>query len=258
MAEFHFVCIGTICQRHQLMAEADTENRAFANEFFNFFDNGSQILRVPRPVGKENAVRLGSKNFLRACKRREHGKAATEACQIVKNVLLNAVIHNSYMVFAFAHCINFRSCNFGYLVMNFRQCQQFVNFFLRHFIRNDNALQNAVVSQLSGNGTRIYANQYRNILFIKKIFQRFFVFPVARVVAQLADNIALEEAPSALVKIFIDTVIAYQRISHYNNLVAKRGVSQSFLITAHARCKNNFADSIAFAVQSTSVNAAVF
>ena len=163
------------------------------------------------------------------------------------------------MQLALAHRVHLRSGNLSNLVMHLRSSQKLLYLFLRHFCRNDNALQYAVVTNLTRNRTGVHAYERRDILLLKEGLQSLLIAPVARAIAELADNEALEEAFFALGEQRVAAIVAYQRIGHNYDLAAEGRISQGFLIAAHAGGENNLAYSIAFAaIQSAFINTAVF
>ena len=171
------------------MAHADTENRFLAHKLFNLFYSKANILRVPRTIGQEDAVRICSQDGFGFRVSRENRQAAAASLQGFQNVFFYDKVVNSYMEFRFvatAMAFPLRG-NAHNLVSRQGLFQQAFDAFLRRIHRANNAFHNAVVTDAARNSAGIHFVEARDTVSAKVFFEYAFVLPVRREAAQFAN-----------------------------------------------------------------------
>ena len=92
MAEFQFEGIPAQRQPHDLVSEADPEHRDLAQKSADRFHGVRNRLRVSRPVGEEDPIRLYLQNPIRAGRRGDERDVETVGHQHPQDVLLDPEI----------------------------------------------------------------------------------------------------------------------------------------------------------------------
>ena len=244
MAEFQLVGVGTHGQRNQLVAKADAEHRLFANQLLHFLNDLRHVLRVARAVGQENAVRIHGQHFLRRGMGRHNRQVAAQVVEGIEDVLLDAEIHYHHVRAVIFHLVNLRRSNLLHHFLLDWHSKQLLNLHLGSILRHDDALHAAHGTDFAGNGTGIHVVQARHALTGKEIRQLALQLPVAALIAQLADDEAVDKGLPGLHELLSHAVVAYQRKGQGDNLAAIGRVRQNLLIAGHACIKYYLAGSL--------------
>ena len=142
--------------------------------------------------------------------------------------------------------------------MPFRRGKELLDVFIRHIIRNDDALKRTVSPDAARNGPRVHISKDRNMVLFKEGKDRSFVAPRTRFIAEFINDKPFIAAAIPLIKNGIAAIVADERIGKDYNLSAERRVRQGFLIAAHACCEDDFTNSRMVPIKGSFIDTTIF
>ena len=249
MPVFQPMRIGARCKGHQLVSQTDRKYRYVRFiQSADFPDDLHAALRISRPVGKHNAVRLCTQDFFCQSMRRINRDFTAARLQgLCDMIFCPEIQQRNFRPGSFQHFFLF-AC---YLLHYISYCIRFYfwqKFFymatillITLFCKN-HAVHRAFFPQQLCQGTRIDACNARNIMFFQKVLDRAFAAEIAGRPGQFPYNISIRPRPLRFHIVKTDPVIPNQRIGHYNCLPCIGRVGQHFQISGHGCVKYNLAD----------------
>src|ERR1051325_11862583 len=92
MAELKLIGFGAAGETHELVTQADAENRRAAHEFTNIRDFCLERLRIAGAIGEEDSVRFERQDIFGRGEGRHNGYAAPDVSEPAEDIALNPVV----------------------------------------------------------------------------------------------------------------------------------------------------------------------
>ncbi|MNS94212.1 hypothetical protein D3C72_1284230 [compost metagenome] len=271
VAVLHLEGLGTHCQGHDLVAQADTERgHATVHDLACGHDGVIAGLWVTRAVGQEDTIRLVLEHVGGRGLGRHHGHAAAALGQHAQNIALDAVVvghHMEFMVLQLA--VPRRAVGTGQLPFGLRPlvglgnthhlgqiqalhaggclgCSDgFVNTCLRYDFTliqtHDGAILCALVAQQAGELAGVDVGDGNGLGALEVGRQCFGAAEVAGQEWQILDDQACSIDFVGLNILSVDPVVADVRIRECHDLLAVTGVGKDFLIAGHGGVEHHLA-----------------
>jgi hypothetical protein len=262
MAELHLHRLRAHRQPHQLVPEADAEQRhARIDELARRVDRVVARLGVAGAVGQQHAVRLQRQRLASRGLRRYYGDAAAALGQLAQDVILDAEIVGDHVEFAvrylgiahtqfpFALCprVGFGAAYFpgqihsGQSGETARRCERC------RLVRagGDATVLRALGAQDARQLACIDPGDRHHVVGFEIVRQRLRVAPVAHRQRQIADHQPAGEYPARLHIFGIHPDVADVRIGQCDDLLAVGRVGEDFLIAGHRGIEYHLADAAA-------------
>ena len=232
------------------MTETDSENREFAGKLLYVFNRNNVFLRVTRAVREHDSVGIHLDNFLSRSVIRKNRNLAAPCDKLTHNVLLCAVVEKRNPVF----CSPIRHGIFFLTAYTLDRVNNPVSLYLVivDIVRraDDFGVHNALFTDYSRNFTGVNSVNTDYPLLLEEGVEVVLRPEIGRQLAPLPDNIAADVGLVAFKVLLHNAVVADkgERLHNYLSVIA--GVGERFDISAHTRCEDELAESLALCAEA--------
>ena len=232
VAVFQLIGLSAVCQRQQLVAQADAEQGHLPQKLLDLLDLEDIFRRITGAVGEDHALGLCRQDVLRGSIRRQNGDGAAPLPQGGHQTLAGAVVQERDPEALLALCLEDRGLpagGGGHRVgdgVGLQHAQV-----LGHLVTDDR-VHHAVLSDDPGQLSGIHTPQARHSLLFQEGVQIAVHTEVGGTFAPLPHHVALHLALSLHI-LLNDAVVADQRIGLHDDLPRVGGVCQRLDVAAH-------------------------
>ena len=257
VAEFELVGPGTIGQREDLMAKADSENGEASDQGADSRNGLRDICGISRSIGQKDPVRLQCADLV--CRRipGQHRHSASPAVEGADNISLHSAVDSSDPKGS--------SCGRGYGIQGV-QCkgrfrspgipaahpgnsigrkyctaQNIESLCLRHIRIRDQGLPCPVIPDRPGQGACVHPSDSGNSVGLHHLPQRLKAAEIGRLIIVFAHDQGTDRGGDRFIILYCHPVITDQRIGHNDRLIRVGQIRQNLLIARHGSVENYLA-----------------
>ena len=246
MTEFQLVGFCAVSKRDHLVTEADSENRQFSAQLAHQADNRRNVLRVSRPVGKEEPVGIHPFDLLCGRIKREHRHIASSAVERPHDIFLHPAVDCRHTADRFpdgGRETHFFGRHPRHRVMRNAICADAPHTFFGRRVGGGQKPQSAsLVADATRQAAGIQSFQSRNAAGFHPVRKTPRAAEVGRFVVALAHQKSAHTRVSCFVVLVVDPVVSDQRVGHHHRLIGVGRVGDNLLIPDHRGVEHHLAN----------------